>query len=138
MFDNIFIYFKENLSFNGLKLRKTNSYPWKNRREKITYYDDLLGRKDRESYKELSKKETIEEIHIYLSKSFMSEYLSYFLSLVSLLLIYKFHLVEVGVTTLIISLMCILGKFIYRNKADKNYNTLDMVDIMIDFVFDMK
>ena len=124
-------------SFNGLKLASTN-----NRKESNRYYDELTGDKNdvnnRIAYKNFLKIEALESVHMYLSRSFMSEGLSYLVFVLSLISLYECSTNVFGICMLIFSLLCLFGKFYFVRKAKNEHTSISMLDDMVDFIFDMK
>lgn len=126
------------LTFEGLRVNKYEDFPWNSKKERKEFLRNLLDGRvnyNREKYKNLLEKETKEEIHLDLSKSYVSGFFG--LALLGLGVIMAMKLMLTAVLVLIgIAGVCILAKEVFKRRARVGYMGLKMTPQLIDLVFD--
>jgi len=119
--------------FEGVKLKKNEEYPWKNNKEKIKLFNELIEEKNKEQAIRLLKKESIELIHINLSKSAITSTMSIVCAILMALTLSIFTFTQ----TIIlggIGFLLLFMKYIYERKAKHIFINLKLDIFMINEV----
>ncbi|MGA1977982.1 MAG: hypothetical protein ABSG89_09030 [Bacteroidales bacterium] len=126
-------------SFQGLKLRKYEEYPWNNVKEKEIYFKNLLQDKSETSmllYIHMLNKESLESIHVNLSRKFVARYLAVLFLGISLTMM----IIGFALGTYVNSALCLLllvCNFYFTRKANEHYKDVLLTPILIEMVFTM-
>jgi len=126
------------LTFEGLRVNKYEEFPWNSRSERKEFLKSLVeGKADynREKYKNILERETKEEIHLDLSRSYVSGIVG--LVFLGLAVIVATKVMLPAILALVaIAGICALGKQAYKRRAKVGYMGLKMTPELIDLVFD--
>ncbi len=127
-------------SFNGLKLRKYVEFPWKNKIEHGAYYARLLEDKSEfnmQLYIRMFINESLENIHIWLSRDVIARFLAILFLVIALILL----ILGSTLGTIISSSFCIfmLSVSFYSSlKAKGYYQCILISPPMIELIFSVK
>lgn len=127
-------------SFKGLILRKYVEYPWKNEIEHKAYYARLYEDKSEFSmqlYIRMFINESLESIHIWLSRKFIARFLAVFPLVIALILL----ILGNSLGTIISSSFCLLMllvSFYSSLKAKGYYQCILISPPMIELIFSVK
>lgn len=111
--------------FGGLRVKKCEVYPWTNKKEKMKFFMELIKNNTNYNKEKLFKfleKETIEQIHINLSKSFIFNAISIFCIILAGIVL--FTSLTTSIILAIFSFVTLFFKYIYRTKANLNLSTM--------------
>ena len=131
--------------FCGLKFKKCEEYPWENNIEKNEFYSKLykeLTNYNKEKIFRFLEKETSEEIHINLSKSFISSFLSILFLIIAGVLFTSTVTFTIGIIPwvciciiVVNSLLALFLQHVYKKKAKISLSMLKLSYSLINGIF---
>jgi len=126
-----------NYTFEGLKVRKYESYPWSNNDERADFYTDLSRNStnyNKEKAIRFSEKEASEAIHMNLSRSYVFTSLSILCLVLMATTLSATTIVGTAILGLI-GALCLVGKYIFKRKAVESHNNLFQDYAVIEMLF---
>jgi hypothetical protein len=127
-------------TFQGLKLSKYEEYPWENETESEAYFKRLLHDKSDVNMRlfiQMQKKESLESIHINLSRKFVASFLAIIFLAIALIMI----VIGFAILAIINSAFClimILLSIYFNWKSDRQYRDILLTPILIEMIFTME
>jgi len=140
LFNNMVGFNFNEFEFNGIALNKYLSHPYSNKKEAQNWRTKLIEEGSEISkslIKEDCKKTIIENMHINISLSYISTFISIVAAIIALLIDMKGYLI---ISTILMSISTIffILKFIFNKKAEKAYYSFEPSLMIIDMIFEMK